>query len=295
MPAKRRFHISLIGAGKVGTTLATLLHRSGHKIVAVVSADKRSARKCASLVSCKTSSDDIADLPSSTDFVLIAVPDLSITGVAGAIAQIPNLDFKHLAVCHTSGVRTSDDLASLAERGATVFSLHPAQTFPEHKSVGRQIETMKGIWYGIEGPDRSLRLAKRLVKELGGKPLIIPKDAKILYHTACVIASNYAVTLVGVVDALARQFTAANLKPFGPLVQTSIANALESGAADALTGPVVRGDADTLAQHLGAIDDKDVLDVYRTMGKYALKLALANGRISAEEAEGIRRLFTESE
>jgi predicted short-subunit dehydrogenase-like oxidoreductase (DUF2520 family) len=292
---QRCFNISLIGAGKVGTTLAGMLLRSGNRIVAVVSRDKRSARKCGVLVRCRNYSDDPAVIPAGTNLIVIAVPDRSIRSVAESLAQLPDLRAKGLFVFHTSGAMTSDELELLTLKGATVFSLHPVQTFPKQKSLRDQIRAMNGITYGIEGSNRSLRTAKLLVRQLGGIPLIVPKEAKILYHCACVIASNYAVTLVGAVDALAGQFTKQKSNPFRALIETSIANAMESGAGKALTGPIVRGDAEIISRHLKSIRDPDIRSVYRSLGMYALKLAAVEGRIAPEEVQHIQQLFRESD
>ncbi len=273
----RRFNVSLIGAGKVGTTLALLFRRSGNNIVAVVSRNRDSAKRCGRIVSCRNCSDDLSAIPSSTNLILIAVPDRSIRSVAASIARLP-LRFSTSVVFHTSGVHTSEELAPLASRGATVLSLHPMQTFPMQRSIDGQLRSMKGISYGIEGPSRSLIIGKQLVRSLGGIPLVVPKDAKILYHCACVIASNYAVTLVGAVEAISRTFARGKVDSFKPLVETSFANAFATGARNALTGPIARGDIEVVAKHLKSMKDHDLRGMYRALGIYATKLATTKKR-----------------
>ena len=152
---------------------------------------------------------------------------------------------------------------------------------------------MKGIAYGIEGPQRALATATSLAKQLGGDALVVPKEAKMLYHAACVLASNYAVTLVGAVEALTGQFTIRSTDPFRHLIETSISNALESGAAKALTGPIVRGDADIISRHLQTIRDPDLRSVYKSLGLYALKLAVAEKKIALEDVDRIERALRE--
>ncbi len=289
----RRFRVSLVGAGKVGTTLAVMLKSSGHSVVAVVSRSRRSAEHCGRLVSCRNCSDELSAIPASTDLVLIAVPDRSIRSVAEALARLPHLNTRSLFVLHTSGALTSDELEPLGARGAAVFSFHPVQTFPRNKSVRNQIRTMKGIAYGIEGSLRSLATAKRLAKELKGIPLVVPKEAKILYHCACVIASNYAVTLVGAVEALAGQFAGRTSDLFKPLLETSIANALESGAGTALTGPIVRGDAEVISRHLQSIRDPELRSVYKSLGLFALKLAVKEKKIALDDVDRIDKALRE--
>jgi predicted short-subunit dehydrogenase-like oxidoreductase (DUF2520 family) len=272
-----------------------MLHRSGNRIVAVVSRNKRSAQQCGMLVSCRNCSDDVAIIPPSTNLIVIAVPDGSIRSIADSLARLPNLNAKGLCVFHTSGALTSDELAPLALKGGTVFSLHPVQTFPKQKSLRDQIRAMKGITYGVEGSGQSVRTATLLVKQLGGIPLVVPKEAKILYHCACVIASNYAVTLVGAIETLAGQFTKRKSNPFKALIETSIANALESGAGKALTGPIVRGDVEIISRHLGSIRDPDIRSLYRSLGVYALKLTAAEGKIAPGDVPHIQQLLRQSD
>jgi predicted short-subunit dehydrogenase-like oxidoreductase (DUF2520 family) len=286
-----KLNISLIGAGKVGTTLTVLLHRSGHRIVSVISSTKASARKCSACVSCKVSSDRVADLSPLTDLVIIAVTDQSIQSVAESVAGVSHLRFKRLAVCHTSGAMTSDVLAPLALKGASVFSLHPIQSFPRQLPVNRQLRRMEGVWYGIEGPGSSMTIARRIVENLEGASMIVPKERKILYHLACVFASNYSVALIGAIEELAAQFAKNDLKPFRKLVETSISNAMEQGSANALTGPIIRGSVETIAEHLKSLPPSDLRNLYRSLGLYTLKLANDKGRLEPAVVEAIRDLL----
>lgn len=293
MKSKRgKLNISLIGAGKVGTTLAVLLDRSGHRIVSVISSTTASAKKCSARVSCKVSSDRITDLSPFTDLVIIAVSDQSIQSVAESVASVSHLRFKQLAACHTSGAMTSDLLGGLAQRGARVFSLHPIQTFPRYTSLNKQLKTMDGVWYGIEGPVSSMSMAKRIVKSLGGKSLIVPKEAKILYHLACVFASNYSVALIGAIEEVAAQFAPKDLKPFQKLIQTSMSNAMEEGSANALTGPIVRGSVETITEHLKSLPPSDLRNLYRSLGLYTLKLADNKGRLEPALVQAIKDLLS---
>ena len=283
--------ISVVGAGSVGTTLATMLHRSGNEIVAVVSRRTDSARTCGRMVSCRNCSDDVAVIPSSSNLVVIAVPDQAIRPVAESLAVLPNLIFKRLFVCHTSGAMTSDVLGTVARHGARVFSLHPIQTFPKQKSLNVQIRSMNGITYGFEGPEVSRAMAKKLVRQLGGDILCIPKEGKILYHLACVIASNYSVALIGALDAIAGKVTLKRHKPFEKLLQTSVENAMKLGAGKALTGPIVRGDAELVSEHLRSIHDPQLRSLYKSLGAYTLTLAIEEGRLTNEQSTRLRELL----
>jgi predicted short-subunit dehydrogenase-like oxidoreductase (DUF2520 family) len=289
---RRSFNIGIIGAGAVGTTFASMLHRSGNNIVAVVSRSEQSARKCGKVVSCRNCSDDLSVIPSTCNFILIAVPDQSIKTVAESLAALSNLRFSRISVCHTSGSLTTDALEPVARKGARVFSMHPIQTFPGEKSLKDQIRSMNGITYGVEGPQSSHAIAKSLVRQMGGEILFVPIEAKILYHLACVIASNYSVALVGAIDSIAGKITQKKLQPFEKLMQTSLENAMRLGAGKALTGPVVRGDSEVIAEHLRSIQDPELRTLYKSLGACVLKLAVQEGRLRPEQIAKLRELLT---
>jgi predicted short-subunit dehydrogenase-like oxidoreductase (DUF2520 family) len=194
--------VTIVGAGAVGTTLALLLRKAHYPIASVISRKRTSARKLAQLVHCKNFSNDAADIHPDTTILLLTVSDSSIVEVARRIAKNSKLNFKSLIICHTSGSLTSDELRPLRLKGAAVFSLHPIQTFPARIDVHQQLRRMKGVWYGIEGNSDAIRFAKNFVRELGGHAIIIPKEEKILYHIACVLASNYTVALLGAVEKI---------------------------------------------------------------------------------------------
>jgi predicted short-subunit dehydrogenase-like oxidoreductase (DUF2520 family) len=286
-----KLNISLIGAGKVGTALAVLLHRSGHRIVSVISASKRSARTCARRVRCRIASDDVADIPFSSNLIIIAVPDEWVHAKADALAGLAHLDFKKLSACHTSGVLCSAELRSVSERGARIFSFHPIQTFPTARSLKEQLRSMKGITYGIEGPRTSISFARKLARALGGDALVVPKEAKILYHVACVFASNYSVVLLAAIEEVGSRVGLKGLKPFRKLIETSIRNAFEIGPTNALTGPIMRGSAETIARHLSALVHSPLRGTYKELAKYALRIAEKNKSLNAVQVELLSALL----
>jgi predicted short-subunit dehydrogenase-like oxidoreductase (DUF2520 family) len=272
-----------------------MLRRSGNSIVAIVSRDKESARKCGKAVSCKNCSDDVSIIPAASNLVVIAVPDQSIRTVAESLAALPTLQFSQMSVCHTSGALTSDALRAVANKGARVFSLHPIQTFPRQKSLKDQITSMKGITYGVEGPRKSLAIVRKLVRQLKGEILFVPKDAKILYHLTCVLASNYPIALIGAIESIAGRITQKKLQPFEILFRTSVENALSLGAGKALTGPIVRGDSALVSEHLNAIQDLDLRRLYKSLGTYALKLAVEEGRLTNDQIAELQELLAVNE
>ena len=289
--ARRKLRIGLIGAGSVGTTLAVALFKGGHSIVSVVSRRASSARRTARRVHCRNYSVDLLSLSEHHDLILIATPEDAIKSIVRQLWRL-NLRFTGTYIAHTSGVFSDEILKPLRARGATVFSLHPIQTFPKNLSVEHHIRSLEGISYGFVGDRDSLTFARRLVRILGGTVLRVPKEEKILYHLACVFASNYSVALLGAVEELMRGFSGrARLSNFKELVHSSISNALSVGSSQALTGPISRGSVETVRMHLLELGKKrkDLIPVYRTLGLLALQLASYEKRLPKKRLQQMKR------
>ncbi len=152
---------------------------------------------------------------------------------------------------------------------------------------------MRGVTYGFEGSKDSLGLARRLARQLGGSVLVVPKEVKILYHLACVLASNYPVTLIGALESVVALMKQESTAPFGKLLETSFENAMKLGAVKALTGPIVRGDSDVVARHLAAIRDPKLHSLYTSLGAFALNMAAGDGRLTPEQIADLKYLLEE--
>ncbi|MBI3579093.1 MAG: DUF2520 domain-containing protein [Ignavibacteriales bacterium] len=286
--------MSIIGAGKVGTTLAALFHRNGCNIASVISLHSATAKRCARLVGCSTYSNTVADISPLTRFILIAVPEEHIQQVAQRLSKIRALDFSRLYVAHTSGVLSSDALKPLAAVGAKTFSLHPIQSFPRNISLAKQQQLMNGISYGFEGQSIHIAFARRIVRALKGRFLVVPKEGKILYHIACVVASNYVVSVLGALEELAKGLKfSKGLKPFEKLMSSSMENALRDGAVKALTGPIARGSVETLQLHLKELSrNKKLKTLYRSLGLYTLELARKQRKLTTTKRKILKRVLS---
>ena len=288
------FDVSIIGAGKVGTALALLLRRRGCRIVSVISRRRASAQRAAALVGCHNFSRRISNLHPATDFLLLATPDESIQSVAHEVSLTASLDFSRLYVAHTSGMRTSDELDALKRRGASTFSFHPIQTFPQGASPATQLRSMDGVTYGVEGSQRAIRFARQLAGRLGGNVLRVPKKEKISYHLACVFASNYSVALLGAVEELARGFSPVpRLRPFRRLIQSSVDNAITLSAEKAMTGPIARGSTQSVLMHLRVLgkNHRDLEMLYKILALHTLRLIARNKTITPRRAAELRKIL----
>jgi len=287
-------NVSIVGAGKVGTALAMLFRRKGVRVVSVISRHRASARRTAILAGCKRYSHRFTDVHPETHFLLLAVSDNELKHAAREIAGSASLKFSSLFVAHTSGALTSDELQPLSRLGSTVFSFHPMHSFPGKVSPLKQVRALAGVSYGVEGSPKAIRFARRIVRKIGGNLLRVPKEGKILYHLACVFASNYSIALIGVVDEMAKGFTHESLKKhFKKLTVSSIENAFQFSPAKALTGPLVRGDVQLIRAHLKKLtgERKDLQRLYKALGQVALRMAAQEHVISKRRILQLRKIL----
>jgi predicted short-subunit dehydrogenase-like oxidoreductase (DUF2520 family) len=286
--------VSIIGAGKVGSTLALLLHRSGYPIVSVISKSKKSAKRLAQRVQCKVFSDSLSALSTETRFLLVTSPEETLAELIRKIGAISHIHYRGLFCAHVSGSETSDVFMPLKKRGAVPFSLHPIQTFPINISPAEQAAKMPGITYGFEGPQSALPFARRIVRNLQGSIIVVPKEKKILYHIACVFASNYPLVMLGAAEQLFLSLhTKVQRRHVQPLVEASIENAFQLGALKALTGPAIRGSLDTIRNHIRTLKkiNPHYVEVYRQSGLLAVQLARKSGRLSPRRCKTIENVF----
>lgn len=289
-----RWSITLVGAGPVGLTLAALLRRSGHRVTAVISRSPSSARRGARALGVRIASSSLAHIPRQTDLLLIAVPDEQIRIVADEIARSSQVSWHSVAAFHCSGIESSDLLESLAAKGVRTFALHPVQSFPARRILSDQLALMSGVSYGFEGPRRQLRIGRKIVKDLGGRMIMIPKQKKILYHVACVFASNYPVVLLDIVEELAKAVSPRfGLEAFRPLTESSIAHAMRLSPARGLTGPVARGSRSTVRRHLQGLTAASprMGELYRSLALAALHLAARQGRARQKDLSAIKTML----
>ena len=284
--AARYPKITIIGAGIVGSAFATALFEKKYPIIGIISRTGSSAIKLAHAIKCKKVSTQISDIPLNTEIIFIAVPDRSIREVATNLAKVKKIKFNKLFIVHCSGVHSVDVLDPLKRRTALVGSIHPVQTFPSSGKPLRLQSKLKGIYYGIEGNPEAIDRIQRIVEDLGGKSIIIPKELKPLYHVACAIASNYLTMFLNTIAEISKtlELKASWAEVFGPLMMTTMENVIQSSASSALTGPIVRSDFETLDLHLQTLNEHapQFLPIYTIGGIEVARIAKENGKITQE-------------
>jgi predicted short-subunit dehydrogenase-like oxidoreductase (DUF2520 family) len=282
--------LSIIGAGRLGTALGRALAGRGHKIKALSCRHKASALESWRIIGQGKAMTDNAAAAQRGEVIFLCLPDEEIARVAKALSRA-KIDWGTKVVYHTSGLLPAKVLAPLAEKGARTASFHPIQSFPSKKTGPGHF---RGIYFGLEGDREALVFAGKLIARLGGRALIIPSEAKPLYHAAFSLTSNFFVVLL---DASVRLLQKAGIPEkksrsiLFPLVEGTLHNVKEIDMAAALTGPVVRGDAASVKTHLDALRAFPRLaQAYKDLGFLALELAKKKG-LSQEKVKTLRNLL----
>jgi len=252
--------LGFIGAGRAATALAWRFHALGYPISGVSSRQPEKARALAIPLGAAY---DI--FPPPGDLLFVAVPDGAMMGVAHSLAEAG----VSVPVVHLSGVHGLEALAPLPLRG----SFHPMYPFRE----GTRLRGDEKMLIGIEAETPALaETLINLAQALGGRPALLKTGEKAKYHAAAVIASNYLVTLFALaLDLLGQAGVPPDLarEALPPLMAGNLENLATLPPAQALTGPIARGDVETLQKHLTALADTPYGAVYRTLGQLTVALA----------------------
>jgi predicted short-subunit dehydrogenase-like oxidoreductase (DUF2520 family) len=287
--------VGFIGAGRVGTALASLLHARGVTVAGVSGRTLTDGRRMAGAAGLgRSASRGRGETLAASSLVFLTVPDDEVGSLCAEIAAGGGWR-EGQGVVHCSGALPSSVLAPARDMGARVASFHPLQAFA---TVEAAIAHMPGSAFGIEGDPELVRQLSVLASLLGGTPLQLTPEEKAIYHAAAVIASNYTVTLA----ALASQLLASEgiapdlnmaLRYLLPLLRGTVDNLDALGLPDALTGPIARGDAGTVARHLTDLDRcaPEVAHLYRHLAGMTLPLALEKGGLTKTEAEEIKEVI----
>jgi predicted short-subunit dehydrogenase-like oxidoreductase (DUF2520 family) len=252
-----------VGPGRAGSTIAVALLARGWTAVAVAgrSADAASTQLAAELLGAPAVA--VADAGRDADLVIVATPDSAIAETAALLA--PGLRPGSLVV-HLSGACPLEELDKLhrARPDVEIGALHPLQSLP---SVELGSARLAGSWCAVDGPDT----VERLAVTLGMRPFRVAPGDRAEYHAAATIASNHLVAVLGQAARVARD-AGVPVEALWPLARATLDNVAAVGAEDALTGPVARGDAETLARHLDALPAEE-RSVYRALAREALRLS----------------------
>lgn len=265
--------LSIIGAGRLGASLGHALVRAGYDLRAVSCRTARSARESARIAGGGRAFTDIIKAAGDSAVVFLCVTDRALPEVAATLAASP-LDWRKRTVFHTSGLVSARVLEPLAKAGAHTASFHPAQTFARKAA---DPDLFRGIFFGLEGDPAAVKTALGIARRLGGAAILLEEKDKVLYHAACVICSAGGTALF---DAASRLLARTGLDPddaarvLMPLAEKTLRNVKELGAAAAFTGPISRGDVQTVRTHFETLPAKGpVRALYAALGLAGLETA----------------------
>jgi predicted short-subunit dehydrogenase-like oxidoreductase (DUF2520 family) len=265
---KRKPKIAIVGAGNLGSALAVALYRAGYKIDAVITRSRPGSLRRAKELARRVGSRALFTVEdSSADVIWFCVPDAEILPVAKALA--PKLAWKGKVALHSSGALLSDELQPLRRAGASVASVHPLMTF-----VKRSQPALTAVPFAIEGDAAAVSTARGLVRGLGAVAYAIRKEDKAAYHawgtfaspllTALLVTTEHVAEIAGVERRQAR-------RRMSPILLQTLKNYAAFGGADGFSGPIIRGDVETVRRHLRVLRKAPAArDVYVALAKAAL-------------------------
>ena len=280
--------VGVVGAGRVGAVLAARLKAAGHEIVAAAGESDASRNRIQALLP-GTPIDKPSAVARSCDLLLLTVPDDMLANVVRVLAASGSLHEGQYVV-HSSGRHGLTVLEPAAEVGARVLAIHPAMTFT---GTDIDLDRLNGCVFGVTVGDDEREFAESLLADLGGRPMWLPEARRTLYHAALAHGANHLVTLVSeameILTAAGADDPASTLRP---LLTAALDNALAQGDA-ALTGPIVRGDANTVSAHLHELAKSapQTIPSYVALGRATLSRAVTDGRLVPIRALKINQIL----
>lgn len=266
---------ALVGSGRVGTSISYLLQQSDYDLRTVVDLSEENLERASNYLKGQINfTTDINQLPDDLDFIILGVNDDAIGKVAVELYR-KELVKEGQVLVHLSGAHPSDVDQLTEMEGIGRLSIHPLQSVAD---VEAGISKLPHSVWSLEGDQMGRKIGEEILESLGVEWIEIEKEQKALYHASACVVSNYLVTLmkkgiemlekVGFSEELAQQ-------ALMPLVQGTVSNLTKKTPEEALTGPIARGDYDTIARHLQTInkEEPDWLDFYKILGQETVDYA----------------------
>jgi predicted short-subunit dehydrogenase-like oxidoreductase (DUF2520 family) len=277
--------IGFIGAGKVGFTLALALSKAGYTVNAVSSRSISSAYKLGDKLPSAVVFDSPQGVASACDLIFVTTPDSAIGDVISSITAHPGF-----MVCHVAAAVPLAVLDPLRTQGAVTGVFHPLQAIGSSNA-----EILPGITFAIEAEEPLFKILREMAVRLGGRVVELKGNDRVLYHASAIMASNYLVTLVSLAAGLWEGFGTQEqaVRALMPLIRGTLDNIEQIGIPDCLTGPISRGDIETIEKHISAIEEANpnTLEIYRLLALQTVPIAVAKGSIDAATAAKLNELL----
>lgn len=277
--------ITIIGTGALGSTLQTFFEENGYRVRSTWNS------KGGAIYSENSEQSVHRNLPENDDeignLVFITTPDDWIGKTAQSLST-KSISWNDKIVLHCSGNLTSDELNSLAESGAKTVSMHPIQPFKREDGSDR----FKHITISLQGDEEAKEQLMPIIREMGAKSLSLTKKQKRYLHIAAVMASNYLVALMFSVENLLKDVKLEDgFDALEALVHQTVTNIFEKGPAEALTGPIARGDRESVEIHLKELKGREQENLYKLLGLEAVKIAEKSGNISEKQIGELKKIL----
>jgi predicted short-subunit dehydrogenase-like oxidoreductase (DUF2520 family) len=263
--------LAIVGAGRVGRTLGRLAKRAGYAIGPVVCRTRARAEEACAFIGAGEPGTE----PAGAALTLLCVPDAEIPATAARLRAPAGA-----VVAHTCAAYGADRLRPLRPAGA----MHPLRSFADPAGAA---ERFAGTWCAVDGDPEAVDALDAFARAIGGTPFRVRTDRKALYHAGAVFASNY---VVAVLEAALRLLEASGvardtgLRALESLARGAVDNVAASGIPGALTGPLERGDLETVKRHVQALAEQapDLAPLYGALGRLTVEVAVAKGSLAPE-------------
>jgi len=288
--------VYIIGAGKVGSSFAFELKDIGYNVDYLSDRNPEKLKAISDIllplsVSEKTESGFISD----SDIIFICTQDNYLSGVLKEIAGF-NIDLSGKIFVITSGSGSTDLFPKESFDENCIISMHPVQTFSKISCSNTHL--LENIYFGIEGGDKARIICMKIIEKLNSKFIDVPKDKKYLYHSACVISSNFLITLLNVSSEVMGSIGIEKSKTFEifrPIIENTLSNISNFGLIDSLTGPFERNDMETISNHLNSINKElpSLIPFYTLLGMETVKVAFKKESLNLKNVISILDLMNE--
>lgn len=280
--------IGFIGAGNVGGSLAVAMSAAGYPVVAVGSRTFASAQTFAARIPGCQAYENLQEVADSTDFVFISTSDDAIASVCRGVEWRSGQ-----GVAHCSGAASVDILHAAADLGALPGAFHPLQAF---NSVENGTKAIPGVTFGIEGGEEVQTYLRGVAADIGGIPISLRPQDKVLYHVSGVLMGNLLAVLVSVASTMWDKFDHTRdegARALAPMIPAMAANLRASGVPRVVAGPYPRGDIGTIEKHLEAVTASapEYLALYIELALAGLPFAVEKGDLDPDRSQQIQDLL----
>ena len=289
--------VLVIGSGILATGFSGAFQRQNIPVLGLCGRQKSQAQKAAVIAEVPFFVfEDVQTIVDDADVLFFAINDDAIRDVSNRVLALRQTDKKQVLI-HCSGSRTVEDAFPNNDLNYHAM-MHPMNSFADQKQAINQL--MSGICFGISGDKEALSVVNDLIRCLCGEALILTPQQIAIYHAANCVASNY---VVSVIDMACTMFDSIGINEDRTkealllLTQGSIANFQQQGSVEALTGPISRGDVDTVKKHLDGFKNKNdmLYQTYCSLGLYTVALAQKQKKANNTKLLEIKKLLCQSQ